>query len=65
MLGDLHTKLKRYESRAADCSKAAHEAMDESGKAFYGELARYYQGLAADFRTVIAKSAVGQKEAAN
>jgi hypothetical protein len=35
--------------------KAAQEAPDEAGRAFYEELANYYDELAADFRRVLAK----------
>jgi hypothetical protein len=35
--------------------KAAQEAPDQAGQAFYEELARYYDELATDFRRVIAK----------
>jgi hypothetical protein len=52
---DLRTKLERYESKAAHCTKAAQEARDHAGRAFYEELAHYYDELAADFRRVLAK----------
>jgi hypothetical protein len=55
VISDLRTKLERYESKAAHCMKAAQEARDEPGRAFYEELARYYDELAADFRRVLAK----------
>jgi hypothetical protein len=34
---------------------AAQEARDDAGRAFYEELAHYYDELAADFRRVLAK----------
>jgi hypothetical protein len=55
VLSDLRTKLERYESKAAHCVKAAQEAPDEAGRAFYEELAHYYGDLATDFRRVLAK----------
>ena len=55
MISDLRTKLERYESKAAHCMNAAQEARDEAGRAFYEELAHYYDALAADFRRVLAK----------
>jgi hypothetical protein len=57
MLTDLQTKLDRYETRAADCAKAARKTKGEHGRAFYEELAYYYTSLAADFRRVLAKRA--------
>jgi hypothetical protein len=55
VISDLRTKLERYESKAAHCTKAAQEARDAAGRAFYEELAHYYDELAADFRRVLAK----------
>ena len=55
MISDLRTKLERYESKVAHCMKAAQEARDEPGRAFYEELSHYYDELAADFRRVLAK----------
>src|SRR5690242_21933567 len=54
---DLQTKMERYETKATHCSKAAQEAPDEPGRAFYEELAQYYGELASDFRRVLAKRA--------
>ena len=54
MLNDLRVKLDRYEAKAAHCQRAAQEATDEPGRAFYEELADYYGSLARDFRQVIA-----------
>ncbi|WLB58105.1 hypothetical protein [Bradyrhizobium japonicum] len=54
-MSDLRIKLERYELKAAHCMKAAQEAPDEAGRAFYEELANYYDELAADFRRVLAK----------
>jgi len=54
-MSDLRTKLERYECKAAHCMRAAQEAPDQAGRAFYEELARYYDELATDFRRVIAK----------
>jgi hypothetical protein len=54
MLNDLRVKLDRYEAKAAHCQRAAQEATDESGRAFYEDLADYYGSLAMDFRQVIA-----------
>jgi hypothetical protein len=55
MLNELHVKMDRYETKAAQCEKAAQEAPDQPGRAFYAELAHYYSDLAADFRQVIGK----------
>ncbi|MBI5265194.1 MAG: hypothetical protein HY852_25655 [Bradyrhizobium sp.] len=55
MPSDLETKLEKYERKAAQCEKAAQEAKDEPGRAFYKGLARYYDELATDFRQVLAK----------
>jgi hypothetical protein len=54
-MSELRTKLERYERKAVHCMKAAQEAPDQAGRAFYEELARYYDELATDFRRVIAK----------
>lgn len=54
-MSDLRIKLERYESKAAHCMNAAQEATDDAGRAFYEELAHYYDELAADFRRVLAK----------
>jgi len=54
VLNDLRVKLDRYEAKAAHCQRAAQEATDEPGRAFYEELADYYGNLARDFRRVIA-----------
>jgi hypothetical protein len=52
MLNDLRVKLDRYAAKAAHCQRAAQEATDEPGRAFYEELADYYGSLARDFRQV-------------
>jgi hypothetical protein len=39
MLNDLRVKLDRYAAKAAHCQRAAQEATDEPGRAFYEELA--------------------------
>jgi hypothetical protein len=54
-MSELRSKLERYESKAAQCTRAAQEATDEAGRAFYEGLAHYYDDLATDFRRVIAK----------
>ena len=54
-MSDLRTKLERYEAKAVHCMNAAQEARDDAGRAFYEELAHYYDELAADFRRVLAK----------
>lgn len=55
MQSDLRAKMEKYERKAAHCVRAAHEASDEAGRAFYEELAHYYGELATDFRRVLAK----------
>jgi len=63
MLDDLGVKLDRYEAKAAHCQRAAQEATDKSGRAFYEELADYYGSLARDFRQVIAnRKAEGREQ---
>jgi hypothetical protein len=55
MLTDLQSKLEKYESKAAHCTRAAQEATSEPIREFYLGLAHYYADLATDFRWVIAK----------
>jgi hypothetical protein len=62
MLNDLQVKLDRYEAKAAQCQRAAQEATDEPGRAFYEELADYYGSLARDFRQVIANRKAAKRE---
>jgi hypothetical protein len=62
MLNDLQVKLDRYEAKAAHCQRAAEEATDEPGRAFYEELADYYGSLARDFRQVIANRKAAKQE---
>jgi hypothetical protein len=62
MLNGLRVKLDRYEAKAAHCQRAAQEATDEHGRAFYEELADYYGNLARDFRQVIANREAEERE---
>jgi hypothetical protein len=62
MLNDLQVKLDKYEAKAAHCQRAAQEATDEAGRAFYDELADYYGSLARDFRQVIANRTAAKQE---
>ena len=62
MLDDLRVKLDRYVAKAAHCQRAAQEATDRSGRAFYEELADYYGSLASDFRLVIANREAKEQE---
>jgi hypothetical protein len=62
MLNDFRVKLDRYEAKAADCQRAAQEATNKPGRAFYEELADYYGSLARDFRQVIANREVEERE---
>jgi hypothetical protein len=62
MLNDLQVKLDKYEAKAAHCQRAAQEATDEPGRAFYEELADYYGSLARDFRQVIANRKAAKQE---
>jgi hypothetical protein len=55
VLGELQTKLEKYESKVAHCEKAAQEARGVRERAMYEELSRYYTELVADFRKAIAK----------
>jgi len=55
MLSDLKTKLEKYEGKAARYEKAAQQATDGPERALYQELARYCDGLATEFRRVMAK----------
>ena len=62
MLNDLRVKLDRYEAKAAHCQRAAQEATDVPGRAFYQELADYYGGLARSFRQVIANREAEERD---
>jgi hypothetical protein len=55
---DLRAKAEKYEDKAARCQETAQRAADGAQKALYEELARYYGGLATDFRHVLAKQAL-------
>ncbi len=55
MVGDLQTKVEKYEARAAQCEAQAREARDKAGQNFYEGLAAYYASLATDFRNIIEK----------
>ena len=55
MTTDLQTKVEKYESKAARCEEWARQAAEGPQRAFYEVLARYYGGLATDFRQVIEK----------
>jgi hypothetical protein len=52
---DLQIKVDRYEAKAAKCSEAAAKAGEGAQRTLYEELARYYGGLASDFRRAIEK----------
>jgi hypothetical protein len=62
VLNDLRVKLDKYEAKAAHCKRAAQEATDEPGRAFYEELADYYGSLARDFRQAIANRKAAKQE---
>jgi hypothetical protein len=62
VLNDLRVKLDRYEAKAAHCQRAAQEATDVPGRAFYQELADYYGGLARSFRQVIANREAEERD---
>jgi hypothetical protein len=62
MLNDLQVKRDKYEAKAAQCQRAAQEATDEPGRAFYEALADYYGSLARDFRRVIANRKAAKQE---
>ena len=62
MLNDLRVKLNKYEAKSAHCQRAAQEATDEPGQAFYEDLADYYGSLARDFRQVIANREAEERE---
>jgi hypothetical protein len=62
ILNDLRVKLDKYEAKAAHCQRAAQEATDEPGRAFYEELADYYGSLARDIRQVIANRKAAKRE---
>ena len=55
VLGDLQTKLEKYERKAAQYEKAAQQATDGPERALYQGLASYCDELAGKFRQVIAK----------
>jgi hypothetical protein len=52
---DLHAKAEKYERKAAKCQESAQRAADGPQKVFFEVLAGYYDGLATDFREVLAK----------
>ncbi|MGB8397515.1 hypothetical protein [Bradyrhizobium sp.] len=58
MTTDLQTKVEKYDSKAARCEEWARQAAEGPQRAFYEVLARYYGGLATDFRQVIEKRKV-------
>jgi hypothetical protein len=62
ILNDLRVRLDKYEAKAAHCQRAAQEATDEPGRAFYEELADYYGSLARDIRQVIANRKAAKRE---
>jgi hypothetical protein len=51
---DLRAKAETYEKKAARCQEFARATAGPQ-RALYEELARYYDGLATDFRHVLAK----------
>jgi len=59
VLSDLQTKLEKYQRKAAHYEQAAQQAISGPDRAFYQELARYYDDLATNFRQVIAKRTSG------
>jgi hypothetical protein len=52
---DLQAKAEKYERKAARYEESAQRAAAGPQRALYEELARYYGGLATDFRHVLAK----------
>jgi hypothetical protein len=52
---DLQAKAEKYETKAARYAESARSATTGPQRALYEELARYYEGLATDFRHVLAK----------
>jgi hypothetical protein len=52
---DLRAKAEKYERKAARYEECAERARGGAQRALYEELARYYGGLATDFRHVLAK----------
>jgi hypothetical protein len=55
MTTDLQTKAEKYATKAAQHEEWARKAAEGPQRAFYEELARYYGGLATDFRQVMEK----------
>jgi hypothetical protein len=52
---DLQSKAEKYEAKAAKCKEAADKAAEGAQRTMYEVLARYYGGLAIDFRQAIEK----------
>ncbi len=52
---DLQSKVAKYEAKATKCKEAAEKAAEGAQRTMYEVLARYYGGLAADFRQAIEK----------
>jgi hypothetical protein len=55
MDADLQTKAEKYQGKSAKCKEAALKAAEGAQRTMYEVLARYYDGLAADFRQAIEK----------
>jgi hypothetical protein len=55
VITDLQVKVEKYESKAAQCEESARQTKAGAQRTFYEVLARYYGGLATDFRQVIEK----------
>jgi hypothetical protein len=52
---DFQTKVEKYESKAAKYREAALKAAEGAQRGMCEVLARYYDGLATDFRQVAEK----------
>jgi hypothetical protein len=52
---DLPAKVEKYESKAAKYREAALAAREGAQRSMCEVLARYYDGLAADFRQAVEK----------
>jgi hypothetical protein len=58
MMTDLQIKVKKYETKAAQCKEWVRQTTDAPQRALYEVLASYYAELATDFQKVIEKRKV-------
>lgn len=54
-MGDLQSRLQRYETKVAQCEEWARQAPEGPQRTFHEVLAGYYREVAMDYRQVLAK----------